>query len=127
MANAPTIRARGVSKQFAGRKAVNGIDFEIDAGKCFGFVGPNGAGKTTTLRMAMGLTPVTGGTLSVFGLPVTECASAIRRRVGIVPQADNLDPDFTVEENLRIYASFFGLAGAQVECAHRQSAGVCVA
>lgn len=112
--SAPVIRARGLTKAFADRRAVNGIDFEIYPGRCFGFVGPNGAGKTTTLRMTMGLTPLTGGTLSVFGLPVMEHASAIRCRVGIVPQADNLDPDFTVEENLRIYASFFGLSGEQV-------------
>jgi lipooligosaccharide transport system ATP-binding protein len=64
--------------------------------------------------MAMGLTPLSSGTLSVFGLPVSENASAIRARVGIVPQADNLDPDFTVEENLRVYASFFGLSSRQV-------------
>jgi lipooligosaccharide transport system ATP-binding protein len=110
----PVISARGLTKQFADQRAVNGIAFDIYPGRCFGFVGPNGAGKTTTLRMTMGLTPPSSGTLSVFGLPVTGNAPAIRARVGIVPQADNLDPDFTVEENLQIYASYFGLAGEQV-------------
>jgi len=110
----PVISARGLAKQFAHQAAVNGIDFDIYPGKCFGFVGPNGAGKTTTLRMTMGLTPPSGGVLSVFGLPVTGNGPAIRARVGIVPQADNLDPDFTIEENLYIYASYFGLARAQV-------------
>ena len=110
----PVIRSRGLTKRFASQVAVNGVGFDIYPGRCFGFVGPNGAGKTTTLRMAMGLTPLSGGTLSVFGLPVSENASAIRARVGIVPQADNLDPDFTVEENLRVYASFFGLSSRQV-------------
>jgi lipooligosaccharide transport system ATP-binding protein len=110
----PVISARGLTKRFDGQRAVNGISFDIYPGRCFGFVGPNGAGKTTTLRMAMGLTPPSGGTLSVFGLPVTGNAPAIRARVGIVPQADNLDPDFTVEENLQIYASYFGLARGQV-------------
>jgi lipooligosaccharide transport system ATP-binding protein len=105
----PLISARGLTKSFDGRTAVDGIEFDIQAGQCFGFLGPNGAGKTTTLRMTMGLTPVSGGTLSVFGLPVQEHASAIRARTGIVPQAENLDPDFTVQENLQIYASFFGL------------------
>jgi lipooligosaccharide transport system ATP-binding protein len=113
--DAPTIRARGVCKQFAGHRAVDGIDFDIYPGRCFGFVGPNGAGKTTTLRMAMGLTPLSGGTLTVFGQSIADHASAVRRRVGIVPQADNLDPDFSVEENLYIYASFFALPRAQVE------------
>jgi len=109
------ISARGLTKQFARQPAVTGIDFDIFPGRCFGFVGPNGAGKTTTLRMTMGLTPTSGGTLSVFGLPVTGNASAIRARVGIVPQADNLDPDFTVEENLYMYASYFGLSRRQVK------------
>lgn len=111
----PVISARGLSKRFASQVAVRGIDFDIHPGKCFGFVGPNGAGKTTTLRMTMGLTPLSGGSLSVFGLPVSDHASAIRSRVGIVPQADNLDPDFTVEENLRVYASFFGLSRKQAQ------------
>jgi len=110
----PVISSRGLTKRFASRLAVDSVDFDIYPGRCFGFVGPNGAGKTTTLRMAMGLTPLSGGTLSVFGLPVSENASAIRARVGIVPQADNLDPDFTVEENLYVYASFFGLSRRQV-------------
>jgi lipooligosaccharide transport system ATP-binding protein len=109
----PVISSRGLTKRFASQLAVDGVDFDIFPGRCFGFVGPNGAGKTTTLRMAMGLTPLSGGTLSVFGLPVSDHASVIRARVGIVPQADNLDPDFTVEENLRVYASFFGLSRRQ--------------
>jgi len=112
--DAPVISSRGLTKRFASRVAVNAVNFDIYPGRCFGFIGPNGAGKTTTLRMAMGLTPLSGGTLSVFGLPVSENASAIRARVGIVPQADNLDPDFTVEENLYVYASFFGLSRRQV-------------
>ena len=108
------ISARGLTKRFAGRIAVDGIDFDIQPGCCFGFVGPNGAGKTTTLRMTMGLTPLGDGSLSVFGLSVGSHAAAIRARTGIVPQADNLDPDFSVEENLRVYATFFGLTLKQV-------------
>jgi len=110
----PVISARGLVKQFDGRRAVDGIAFDVHAGRCFGFVGPNGAGKTTTLRMTMGLTPPGGGTLSVFGLPVAGHAPAIRARTGIVPQADNLDPDFTVEENLFMYAAYFGLSRRQI-------------
>jgi lipooligosaccharide transport system ATP-binding protein len=110
----PVISARGLVKRFDGHRAVDGIAFDVHAGRCFGFVGPNGAGKTTTLRMTMGLTPPDGGSLSVFGLPVAGHAAAIRARVGIVPQADNLDPDFTVEENLFMYAAYFGLSRRQV-------------
>jgi lipooligosaccharide transport system ATP-binding protein len=111
----PIICARKLTKRFDSRLAVDGIDFDIQPGRCFGFLGPNGAGKTTTLRMTMGLTPVSSGELTVFGLSVTEHAAAIRARTGIVPQADNLDPDFSVEENLQVYASFFGLSSAQVD------------
>jgi lipooligosaccharide transport system ATP-binding protein len=114
-AGIPVVSARGLTKRFGGQQAVNGIAFDLYPGRCFGFVGPNGAGKTTTLRMTMGLTPTSSGTLSVFGLPVTGNASAIRARVGIVPQADNLDPDFSVEENLYMYASYFGLSRGQVK------------
>ena len=113
-AGTPVICARGLVKQFDGHRAVDGIAFDIYPGRCFGFVGPNGAGKTTTLRMTMGLTPSDGGTLAVFGLPVSGHAPAIRARVGIVPQADNLDPDFTVEENLFMYAAYFGLSRREV-------------
>lgn len=103
------VSARGLSKRFGDHIAVDGIDFEITRGRCFGFLGPNGAGKTTTLRMLLGLSPMSAGSLSVFGLPIPEQARAVRARVGIVPQADNLDPDFSVAENLEIYAAYFGI------------------
>ena len=114
LTDTPIVTARGLSKQFTDQRAVDNIDFDIEPGKCFGFLGPNGAGKTTTLRMTMGQTPVSSGELKVFGLSVNEHAAAIRARTGIVPQADNLDPEFTVEENLQVYASFFGLSRKQV-------------
>lgn len=109
--NAPDsiVSARGLSKRYGEHSAVDGIDFEIKRGCCFGFLGPNGAGKTTTLRMLLGLSPMSAGTLSVLGLPIPEQARAVRARVGIVPQADNLDPDFSVAENLEIYAAYFGI------------------
>ena len=111
----PLILARGLTKRFGAAVAVDGIDFSITAGRCFGFLGPNGAGKTTTLRMLLGLAPKDGGELTVFGLPVPERAREVRARVGVVPQEDNLDPDFSVYENLRVYASYFGLVGPQIE------------
>jgi lipooligosaccharide transport system ATP-binding protein len=103
------VSARGLRKRFGDRSAVDGIDFEIKRGRCFGFLGPNGAGKTTTLRMLLGLSPMSAGSLTVFGLPIPEQARVVRARVGIVPQADNLDPDFSVAENLEIYAAYFGI------------------
>ncbi len=104
------IAAAGLTKRYGEYTAVNGIHFKVPQGKCFGFLGPNGAGKTTTLRMILGVTPKSAGDLTVFGLSVPECSRDIRARIGVVPQADNLDPDFSVEENLQVYASYFGLS-----------------
>lgn len=106
--------ARGLVKHFGERVAVNGIDLTIPRGGCFGLLGPNGAGKTTTLRMIMGQSPMTAGTLSVLGMPMPEEVREIRRRTGVVPQADNADPDFTVAENLRMYARYFDLPARAV-------------
>ena len=112
--SAPVILARGLVKQFGQFRAVDGIDFTITPGQCFGFLGPNGAGKTTTLKMLMGLADFDEGALSVLGQELPDQARGIRARVGLVPQADNLDPDFTVRENLFMYARFFGLKRAAV-------------
>lgn len=112
--SAPVIQARGLVKQFGSFRAVNGIDFAIRPGQCFGFLGPNGAGKTTTLKMLMGLADFDAGSLSVLGQKLPDAARSIRARIGLVPQADNLDPDFTVRENLFMYARFFGLKRAAV-------------
>lgn len=106
--------ARGLRKEFDGRIAVGGIDLAIPRGGCFGLLGPNGAGKTTTLRMILGQSPVSRGSLTVFGLPVDTGVRQIRARTGVVPQNDNADPDFTVAENLRMYARYFGLRAAAV-------------
>ena len=76
-------------------------------------VGPNGAGKTTTLRLCLGLTEPDSGTISMFGMPVPMRARA-RARVGVVPQIDNLDPDFTVRENLLVYGRYFGMSDARI-------------
>ena len=109
------VDARGLTKAYDGRNVVDGIDLEVRAGECFGILGPNGAGKTTTLRMLLGITPPTAGRLEVLGHPVPAEAREMRRRVGVVPQGDNLDPDFTVAENLRVYASYFSIPPAEAE------------
>ncbi len=104
------VTARALSKTYEGRAVVDSIDLSVQAGECFGILGPNGAGKTTTLRMLIGGTPPSGGLLEVLGLPIPEQARAMRRRIGVVPQGDNLDPDFTVTENLAVYGSYFGIS-----------------
>ncbi|MGA7799667.1 MAG: ATP-binding cassette domain-containing protein [Gammaproteobacteria bacterium] len=108
------IAARGLSKRFGDRPVVRNIDFTVPAGRCFGFLGPNGAGKTTTLRMILGLSPPSGGALTVFGQPMPAQGRKVRARIGVVPQTDNLDPDFTVAENLLVYGSYFGMPRAQL-------------
>ena len=74
-------------------------------------LGPNGAGKTTFLRMLLGRTPPSSGEITVLGHEIPQQASMMRARIGVVPQLDNLDPDFTVTENLRTYAAYFGIDG----------------
>lgn len=105
----PAIYAAGLTKRYAGATVVDGVDLQVPRGECFGLLGPNGAGKTTILRMILGLTPPDGGQLHVLGEPVPARARAMRARMGVVPQIDNLDPDFTVRENLYTYASYHGI------------------
>ena len=109
------IEARGLVKRFGGHAAVDGIELAVPAGGCLGLLGPNGAGKTTTLRLVLGQALPDAGTLRVLGEPVPASAERARARMGVVPQGDTLDPDFTVEENLRVYARYFGLRGPAVE------------
>ena len=89
--------------------AVDGISFAIQRGECFGFLGPNGAGKTTTLRMISCLSPVTEGELTVAGNDVARDQRAIKSLLGIVSQADSLDPGLNVIQNLAAHARFFNL------------------
>ncbi len=106
---ASVIEARGLGKCFGEVEVVRGIDLDVPASGCFGLLGPNGAGKTTTLRMILGQSPLSAGELSVFGLPMPGSSRKVRARIGVVPQSDSLDPDFTVVENLLVYAGYFGL------------------
>jgi lipooligosaccharide transport system ATP-binding protein len=105
----------GLRKAYAGVEVVAGIDLRVERGRCHGLLGPNGAGKTTTLRLALGLTRADAGDIRLLGLPVPERAAEARARVGVVPQSDSLDPDFTVRENLLAYGRYFDLPRAQVE------------
>lgn len=100
----------GVVKSYAGTQVVRGLDLELRPGECFGLLGPNGAGKTTTLRLILGLTEPDAGEIDVLGFRVPAQSRQARLRVGVVPQLDNLDPDFTLYENLLVYGRYFGLA-----------------
>ena len=105
----------GLVKRYGKQEVVRGLSFDILRGECFGLLGPNGAGKTTTLRCCLGLVDPDGGTIELVGEPVPKAAREARVRVGVVPQMDNLDPDFTVTENLVVYGRYFGIDRATLD------------
>ena len=106
------ISARQLTKVFDGYAAVGGIDVEVQPGECFGFLGPNGAGKSSTMRMIACVSSPSGGELRVLGLDPLRDGPAIRGRLGVVPQEDNLDLELSVWDNLIIYGRYFGLPRA---------------
>jgi len=108
------IVARGLVKRFGETAAVAGIDFAVEAGETFGFLGPNGAGKSSTMRMIGAVSPRSDGELTVFGLDPERAGPAIRQRLGVVPQDDNLDQELSVFENLLVYGKYFGLPSKHV-------------
>ena len=109
MQQSPVIRAESLFKRYNGVTAVNGIDFQIQRGECFGFLGPNGAGKTSTMKMISCVSPVSSGTLSVFGMDVRKRQRDVKQVMGVVSQSDSLDPDLNVIQNLLSFGRFFNL------------------
>src|SRR4051794_34348263 len=103
------IHAHALTKSFGGFTAVEAIDFAVARGESFGFLGPNGAGKSSTMRMIAAVSPVTAGNLRILGRDPAVDGPAIRSRLGVVPQQDNLDMELTVWENLYIYGRYFGI------------------
>src|SRR5579862_7642117 len=103
------IEAQALTKRYGEFVAVDGIDFGVRKGETFGFLGPNGAGKSSTMRMIGAVSPPSAGTLRVFGRDPATDGPAIRERLGVVPQEDNLDLELDVAENLLVYGRFFGL------------------
>jgi lipooligosaccharide transport system ATP-binding protein len=108
------LRAGGLTKRFGDFTAVDGIDFAVRKGECFGFLGPNGAGKSSTMRMVGCVSPVTSGELRLFDLDPATDGPAIRARLGSCPQRDTLDEELTVQENLWVYGRYFGLSRKEV-------------
>lgn len=109
----PVVDVRELRKAFGDHQAVAGLSLHIARGECFGLLGPNGAGKSTTLKLLLGLLPPDSGVVHVLGMPVPQRAREARLRIGVVPQTDALDPDFTVAENLFVYGRYFGMSSAQ--------------
>ena len=110
----PVIHAKNLQKIYAGQKVVDNLSLSINKGECYGLLGPNGAGKTTTLRLLLGLIEPDGGGISLLDHAVPQQARAARVRVGVVPQMDNLDPDFTVAENLLVYGRYFDMQDEEI-------------
>ena len=106
------LEVEGLVKTFGAQRAVDGLSFCVQPGECFGLLGPNGAGKSTTLKLALGLMRPDAGRITLLGEPVPQRAREARARVGVVPQNDPLDPDFTVAENLLVFGRYFGQAPA---------------
>jgi len=105
----PIIEAKHLRKSFGSFTAVDDISFTVPPGECFGILGPNGAGKTTAIRMLYDFSPMTGGTLRIFGLDVPKDIRSIKARIGVCQQENNLDPDLTVFQNMEIFAGYFNL------------------
>ena len=103
------LAVKALRKSYDGQEGVSGVDLCVDEGECFGLLGPNGAGKTTTLKLCLGLTDPDAGEIRLLDEPVPRRGRQARARVGVVPQFDNLDPDFTVAENLVVFARYFGI------------------
>src|SRR6478609_3103741 len=110
----PVITATDLVKTYKDFLAVDGLSFEVAPGESFGLLGPNGAGKSTTMRMIGAVSTRTGGDLSILGLDPDRYGPEIRSQLGVVPQADNLDTELRVRDNLIVYGRYFGLPGARV-------------
>ena len=106
---------RDLRKTYSGQAVVTGLSFAVEPGTCFGLLGPNGAGKTTTLRLCLGLTGPDSGAIELNGYAIPADGQQARARVGVVPQFDNLDPDFTCAENLLVFGRYFGLKDADIK------------
>jgi lipooligosaccharide transport system ATP-binding protein len=104
------IKATLVTKRFNEFLALDGLQLEINAGECFGLLGPNGAGKSTFINMLYGQVKRSDGELRVFNLDPEIDGRSIKERMGVVTQDNALDESLTVFENMRVYASFVGLA-----------------
>ncbi len=108
------ITVRHLAKKYGDNEVVRGLDLDIQRGECFGLLGPNGAGKTTTLKMLLGLVRPDVGEIHILDEDIASHSREARLRIGVVPQMDNLDPDFSVAENLLIYGRYFGLSDAVI-------------
>ncbi|MCW8925389.1 MAG: ATP-binding cassette domain-containing protein, partial [Xanthomonadales bacterium] len=105
------IRVSDLERKFGDFYAVREVSFEVAPGEVFGLLGANGAGKTTTFRMLCGLLPASSGTVNVAGYDLRHAAASARARIGYMSQKFSLYGNLTVLQNLRFFASTYGLTG----------------
>ncbi len=110
-----TLGVANLRKTYADTAVVDGLSFAVEPGTCFGLLGPNGAGKTTTLRLCLGLTAPDSGEITLNNCAIPRDAQRARARVGVVPQFDNLDPDFSASENLLVFGRYFGIPESEIK------------
>ncbi len=103
------VEAKGLQKKFGDSQVVAGIDLQVYQGECFGILGPNGAGKSTAMQMLYGTLSFTGGEAHLLGINVRTHARELKSRIGVIPQEDGLDTEFTVRENLLLYSGYHGI------------------
>ena len=109
----PAIEVSHIVKRYGDFEAVKDVNFSVADGEIFGLLGPNGAGKSTLIRMMTTLIPLTSGRAIIAGHDVAKEPDAVRRLIGVIPQALTSDPDLTVEENLSIYAKLYSVPKAE--------------
>lgn len=110
MSTEVAIEIKDLTKKYDDKTVVDKVNLEIYKGECFGLLGPNGAGKSSMMKMMYCSALITSGELYVLGLNAKKNFREIKSRIGVVPQEDGLDPDFTVLENLLVYASYHNIS-----------------
>jgi len=106
--NQPILKVKGLSKIYDGRAAVDNISFTVQKGEVFGILGPNGAGKTTTLEMIETMRPMDGGSITVNGLDVAKQEDAVKRIIGVQPQAPAFQDKTKLTEIIELFAAAYG-------------------
>lgn len=111
MESAPSIVARDVAFSYGAKRAVDGVSFSVAPGEILGFLGPNGAGKSTTIKMLTGQLAPGSGEIEVLGMPMPARRTQIQARIGVCFEEKNLYPNMSAAQNLRFFASLFGVRG----------------
>jgi ABC-2 type transport system ATP-binding protein len=106
------LQATDLRKSYGATAAVAGVSLTVNPGEIVGLLGPNGAGKSTTISMICGLVRPDGGTVTIAGEPIGEDASAVKRRIGLVPQELSLYEDLSAIGNLELFGALYAITGA---------------